>query len=178
MSEPEYDDFGNLIGSSSSARSHSRSPSPARSPAQSQSDQSLHSPTRSHRSPSPLQQQETQQVILHEDKSYYPSAIATYGPTVDVQVQEQDTQPLTQPIIAIQKTKRYHTKKIEKGDSLYDTAYMIEKMKNAKGNTRNVAVVGMLHHGKTTFLDYLVKQTHDITVKHDNWERDVRNILL
>jgi len=32
---------------------------------------------------------------------------------------------------------------------------------------RNVALIGNLHHGKTTFVDMLVSQTHDIS-----WELD------
>ncbi|KAK5198519.1 hypothetical protein LTR16_006340, partial [Cryomyces antarcticus] len=39
-------------------------------------------------------------VILHEDKQYYPTAQQVYGPDVETMVQEEDTQPLTQPIIA------------------------------------------------------------------------------
>ncbi|KAK8723354.1 hypothetical protein OTU49_011674, partial [Cherax quadricarinatus] len=40
-----------------------------------------------------------QAVVLHEDKQYYPSAADVYGPEVETIVQEEDAQPLTQPII-------------------------------------------------------------------------------
>ena len=35
------------------------------------------------------------QVVLHEDKKYYPTAEEVYGPEVETIVQEEDTQPLT-----------------------------------------------------------------------------------
>lgn len=34
-------------------------------------------------------------VVLHEDKKYYPTAEEVYGPEVETIVQEEDTQPLT-----------------------------------------------------------------------------------
>ena len=39
-------------------------------------------------------------VVLHEDKKYFPSASEVYGETVQVLVEEEDAQPLTEPIIA------------------------------------------------------------------------------
>lgn len=38
-------------------------------------------------------------IILHDDKTYYPSAQALYGKDVETMVQEEDAQPLTQPIV-------------------------------------------------------------------------------
>jgi U5 small nuclear ribonucleoprotein component len=38
-------------------------------------------------------------IVLHEDKNYYPSAEEVYG-DAEVLVQDEDTQPLTKPIIA------------------------------------------------------------------------------
>ena len=35
------------------------------------------------------------QVVLHEDKKYYPTAQELYGPDVETVVQEEDTQALT-----------------------------------------------------------------------------------
>lgn len=39
-------------------------------------------------------------VVLHEDKKYFPSAMEVYGESVQVLVEEEDAQPLTEPIIA------------------------------------------------------------------------------
>lgn len=35
------------------------------------------------------------EVVLHEDKKYYPTAEEVYGPEVETLVQEEDAQPLT-----------------------------------------------------------------------------------
>ena len=39
-------------------------------------------------------------VVLQEDKKYFPSALEVYGESVQVLVEEEDAQPLTEPIIA------------------------------------------------------------------------------
>ena len=46
-------------------------------------------------------------VVLHEDKKYYPSASEVYGPDVETVVQEEDTQPLTEPIIKPVKPNKF-----------------------------------------------------------------------
>ncbi|KAJ3415072.1 U5 small nuclear ribonucleoprotein component [Chytridiales sp. JEL 0842] len=100
-------------------------------------------------------------VVLHEDKKYYPTAEEVYGPGVETMVQEEDTQPLTQPIIApLKKAKTYKQEK-----DLPVTKYSKEFLTDLQSYPdliRNIAVVGHLHHGKTSFLDVLVAQTHDV----------------
>lgn len=39
------------------------------------------------------------QVVLHEDKRYYATAQEVYGEDVETMVQEEDAQPLTEPIV-------------------------------------------------------------------------------
>lgn len=51
--------------------------------------------------------EEQMQVVLHEDKKYYPTAEEIYGPDVEALVQEEDTQPLTQPIIEPVRQKKF-----------------------------------------------------------------------
>lgn len=46
-------------------------------------------------------------VVLHEDKQYYPSASEVYGPGVETLVQEEDAQPLSEPIIAPVKVRKW-----------------------------------------------------------------------
>lgn len=53
------------------------------------------------------------QVVLHEDKKYYPTADKIYGPGVETLVQEEDTQLLSEPIIA--PVKKHKTYIMEKG---------------------------------------------------------------
>lgn len=45
--------------------------------------------------------------MLHSDKKYYPSASAVYGEDVETMVQEEDAQPLTQPIIEPVKIRKF-----------------------------------------------------------------------
>ena len=46
-------------------------------------------------------------IVLQEDKKYYPDASEVFGPGVETLVQEEDTQPLTEPIIAPIKVKKF-----------------------------------------------------------------------
>lgn len=47
------------------------------------------------------------EVVLHEDKKYYPTAVEVYGPGVETLVEEEDAQPLTEPIVKPIKTKKF-----------------------------------------------------------------------
>lgn len=47
------------------------------------------------------------QIVLHEDKKYYPTAEETYGPDVETLVQEEDTQLLTEPIVQPIKVRKF-----------------------------------------------------------------------
>jgi U5 small nuclear ribonucleoprotein component len=46
-------------------------------------------------------------VVLHEDKKYYQTAAETYGEDVETMVQEEDAQPLTEPIVAPIKVRSF-----------------------------------------------------------------------
>ncbi|CAL1292395.1 unnamed protein product [Larinioides sclopetarius] len=99
------------------------------------------------------------QIVLHEDKKYYPSAEEVYGPDVETIVQEEDTQALTEPIIAPVKKKKFSYVEQELPHTKYDLEFLADLMDNTD-LIRNVALVGHLHHGKTSFVDCLVEQTH------------------
>ena len=49
----------------------------------------------------------SQQIVLHEDKKYYATAQEVYGPDVETLVQEEDTQPLEEPIIKPVKQRKF-----------------------------------------------------------------------
>ena len=100
-------------------------------------------------------------VVLHEDKQYYPTAAQVYGEDVETLVQEEDAQPLTQPIIAPVEQKKFAIEEADLPPVFFDRSYMTDLM-NFPEQTRNVALAGHLHHGKTAFMDMLVLETHDI----------------
>ncbi|KAF2801842.1 116 kda u5 small nuclear ribonucleoprotein-like protein component, partial [Mytilinidion resinicola] len=100
-------------------------------------------------------------VILHEDKQYYPSASDVYGPDVEVLVQEEDTQLLTQPIIDPVIQKKFTIQEADLPPVRFSRDFLADLM-NFPEQIRNVAIAGHLHHGKTAFMDMLVLETHDV----------------
>lgn len=99
------------------------------------------------------------QIILHEDKQYYPRASQVYGEDVETLVQEEDTQPLSEPIVKPLDTRRYTIEDDELPSTRYDRSFMLQCMSNPDF-MRNIAVVGDFHHGKTALIDMLVQQSH------------------
>ena len=59
-------------------------------------------------------------VILHEDKQYYPSASDVYGQDVETLVQEEDAQPLTEPIIAPVKVRKWNVEEKDMPETRFD----------------------------------------------------------
>jgi len=98
-------------------------------------------------------------VVLHEDKRYYPAALEVFGPEVETIVQEEDTQPLDKPLVAPIKKKKFQLKEQDLPETVYSMEFLADMMDNPN-LIRNVALVGHLHHGKTTFVDCLIRQTH------------------
>lgn len=109
-------------------------------------------------------------IVLHEDKTYYPSASATYGADVETMVQEEDAQPLTQPIVEPIKTKKFRVGASTGPEKTFTDEFMLGLSTNPE-TVRNVAIVGHLHHGKTSLVDTLVHETHHIDI---NTERRLR----
>ncbi|CAN7937254.1 unnamed protein product [Ixodes hexagonus] len=99
------------------------------------------------------------QIVLHEDKKYYPSAVEVYGPDVETIVQEEDAQPLTEPIIAPIKHRKFSYVEQDLPLTTFDLEFLTDLMDNSE-LIRNVALIGHLHHGKTSFVDCLIEQTH------------------
>lgn len=58
-----------------------------------------------------------------DDKKYYPLASEVYGPGVETLVQEEDAQPLTEPIIAPPKIRKFRVteKDAEGPETRFDT---------------------------------------------------------
>ncbi|KAI8350399.1 P-loop containing nucleoside triphosphate hydrolase protein [Blakeslea trispora] len=85
-------------------------------------------------------------------------------------VQEEDTQPLSEPIIAPIKVKKFNVTEKDLPETYFSKEYMADLM-NYPELVRNVAIVGHLHHGKTSFVDTLISETHDIPISVDQPER-------
>ncbi|KAJ9297602.1 hypothetical protein DTO271G3_4377 [Paecilomyces variotii] len=100
-------------------------------------------------------------VILHEDKQYYPTAQQVYGEEVETLVQEEDAQPLSEPIIAPVQQKKFTVQEADLPPVFYSREFMTDLL-NYPEQVRNVVFAGHLHHGKTAFMDMLVTQTHDL----------------
>ncbi|KAG7099867.1 hypothetical protein E1B28_001671 [Marasmius oreades] len=105
-------------------------------------------------------------VILHEDKQYYPSAQDVYGADVETLVQEEDAQPLSEPIIAPIKVRKWTVEEKDMPETRFDKGFLLD-MAAFPEMIRNVAVVGHLHHGKTALMDMLVFETHKLI-----WDSD------
>jgi 116 kDa U5 small nuclear ribonucleoprotein component len=105
-------------------------------------------------------------VILHEDKQYYPTAQQVYGPDVETMVQEEDAQPLTQPIIAPVTQKKFQVQEADLPPIFYSREFMTDLLSFPE-QIRNIAFAGHLHHGKTALMDMLVMQTHDLQDRLD-----------
>ena len=92
-------------------------------------------------------------------------------------VQEEDAQPLTEPIIApVRKNKFQHVEQ-ELPETSYNAEFLADLMDNAH-LVRNIAMVGHLHHGKSSFVDCLMQQTHpDLRTKVRFRREQAQNVL-
>lgn len=97
-----------------------------------------------------------------------------YGQDVETLVHEEDTQPLTEPIVAPVKSRKWVVEEKDMPETRFDKSFLLN-MTAFPDFVRNVAVVGNLHHGKTALLDMLVFETHKMT-----WDADaqVRHVPL
>lgn len=92
---------------------------------------------------------------------------------VEIIVQEEDTEPITQPIVKPIVVKRFshHVTKRDLPRTTFDFRFL-HKLMEQDHAIRNVAIIGHLLHGKTSFVDCLVEQTHiDF---EENPERPIR----
>ncbi|XP_010942549.1 110 kDa U5 small nuclear ribonucleoprotein component CLO [Elaeis guineensis] len=112
------------------------------------------------------------QIVLAEDKKYYPTAEEVYGEGVETLVMDEDEQPLEQPIIKPVRTVKFEVG--VKDSSTYVSTEFLLGLASNPSLVRNVALVGHLHHGKTVFMDMLVEQTHEISTFDPDSERHMR----
>lgn len=113
------------------------------------------------------------QIVLHEDKKYYPTAQEVYGEDVETLVQEEDTQTLAEPIVKPVVNNKFSKTLQELPETTYEKEYMADMM-DQPDLIRNVALCGHLHHGKTSFMDMLVEQTHTVEWGAEAAEKAIR----
>jgi U5 small nuclear ribonucleoprotein component len=108
-------------------------------------------------------------IVLHEDKKYYPDADEVFPEGTETVVGDEDAQPLETPIVEPVSKKSFNAKD-KSPVTTFDTEFMVHLMEHPV-LTRSVCFAGQLHHGKTLFMDMLVRETHTI-----DWdlERDYR----
>ena len=97
-------------------------------------------------------------IVLAEDKKYYPAAEEVY-PDSEILVQDEDTQPITQPIVAPLKSRVFSLLEVTPPSTVASPAFLAGLM-SSPHLIRNVALAGHLHHGKTTLCDVLVEAAH------------------
>eukprot|EP00826_Nyctotherus_ovalis_P033064 TRINITY_DN2667_c0_g1_i15.p1 TRINITY_DN2667_c0_g1~~TRINITY_DN2667_c0_g1_i15.p1 ORF type:complete len:333 (+),score=76.44 TRINITY_DN2667_c0_g1_i15:124-999(+) len=108
------------------------------------------------------------EIVLQEDKRYYPDLEEVY-PGAEVLVMEEDIQPLSEPIIAPIKTKDFDiVDKVHRQVMAYD---YLEGFFQNPDLIRNVAVLGQLHHGKSSLIDTFLSYTHGISFDNKNERR-------
>ncbi|PGH18508.1 hypothetical protein AJ80_04478 [Polytolypa hystricis UAMH7299] len=164
MDDDLYDEFGNYIGDVAESDEESRQGEPAPQYAydlESEEEEEAGREGMDQQLMDIDEQGPSNAVILHEDKQYYPTAQQIYGEEVETLVEEEDAQPLTQPIIAPVQRKKFAVQEADLPQVFYSREFMTDLL-NFPDQIRNIALAGHLHHGKTAFMDTLVMQTHDI----------------
>ena len=166
--EDLYDEFGNYIGpelDSSSDEDDSDEEEENREVPDDASDVSAddHAMVVADEDSSPTQQADPiNAIVLHEDKEHYPSAEQTFGEGVRTAVLDEDAMELDQPIVEPVVTKSHHA---EDGEDIankfiYSDEFLTSILSNETTRTRRaVALVGHLHHGKTSLVDCLMETT-------------------
>ncbi|KAH7725769.1 elongation factor 2-like protein [Aphelenchoides avenae] len=163
-----YDEFGNYIGPELDSDDEEED---VRPPGQEEeadrSDEDMEKDEDDEETPSVP----ANQIVLHEDKKYYPTAMEVYGEGVETLVQEEDAQPLTEPIVKPVKLRRFQAKEHLLPETTYKKEFLVD-LTNYPEMVRNVVIAGHLHHGKTSFVDCLVEQTHPEFIRYE--DKDVR----
>ncbi|KAK9352336.1 P-loop containing nucleoside triphosphate hydrolase protein [Lipomyces doorenjongii] len=168
MDDSLYDEFGNFIGDAEDSDAESQDQHEQEEDQYNEraylNEDDGYSERESHAGQEHIMEidnEPTTAVVLHEDKQYYPTAEEVYGPDVEAMVQEEDTQPLSEPIIAPIKVKKFAVEEADLPGVTFSREYMMDLM-NFPEQIRNVAIAGHLHHGKTALMDMLIQETHDV----------------
>ncbi|KAI9890835.1 MAG: hypothetical protein M1814_003619 [Vezdaea aestivalis] len=157
-----YDEFGNYIGEEEESEEEQEQHGAAAAAAYLSQDDSEDEPEQNDQQLMELDDNgPSNAVVLHEDKQYYPTAQQVYGNDVETMVQEEDAQPLSEPIIAPVDKRKFTIQEADLPEVYFDRGFMSDLL-NFPEQIRNIAFAGHLHHGKTALMDMLVLETHNI----------------
>ncbi|CAN6656802.1 pre-mRNA-splicing factor Snu114p [Trichomonascus vanleenenianus] len=157
MDDDLYDEFGNYIGGDSDDESVENGYVADQISLPQNEEDDI-------RPVEPMEEDGAGAIVLHEDKQIYPSARDVFPSDVETVVHERDTQPLSVPIVEPEKNYRFTIEDKDLPNVTYSRDYQAYMM-GLPEQARNVALVGHIHHGKTSLVDAMVKQTHDISDK-------------
>eukprot|EP00178_Gracilaria_changii_P020229 TRINITY_DN587_c0_g1_i10.p1 TRINITY_DN587_c0_g1~~TRINITY_DN587_c0_g1_i10.p1 ORF type:complete len:1033 (-),score=153.33 TRINITY_DN587_c0_g1_i10:8050-11148(-) len=179
--EELYDEFGNYIGpelsdTDSNTSQHEDNPILEQAGPHHSSDDHVDVSARGQTSTKLLLEQDdaskpqteievdSQAIVLAEDKQYYPSAEDVFGPDTEVLIEEEDAQGISEPIIApiVVPSSGLHESQDSIPPTKYNRKFLTDAVLPYPRLLRNIALVGHLHHGKTSFVDMLFEATHDM----------------
>lgn len=81
-------------------------------------------------------------------------------PNAETMVEEEDTMPITEPIVKDVQIKEFEFRERRIPKMTYSHDFYLDLMKYPK-NLRNICILGHLHHGKTRFVDIMVERSVD-----------------
>eukprot|EP00172_Hildenbrandia_rubra_P003009 Plantae.Rhodophyta-Hildenbrandia_rubra.ctg4355.p2 GENE.Plantae.Rhodophyta-Hildenbrandia_rubra.ctg4355~~Plantae.Rhodophyta-Hildenbrandia_rubra.ctg4355.p2 ORF type:complete len:426 (-),score=110.95 Plantae.Rhodophyta-Hildenbrandia_rubra.ctg4355:2973-4250(-) len=98
------------------------------------------------------------EIVLAEDKEYYPEAEEVYGEDVEAMVEEEDAMGIWEPLVQ-GKRRGYDAAGAGirgLGEGLGENGYLVEGVWSVEGRSRVVGVVGGMHHGKSGLVEMVV----------------------
>lgn len=158
MEEDLYDEFGNYLGAPQSDPEDDEAEywaPPQEASPQDSDDEDM--PGESYVIDVRTRQEPMHEVVLYEDKQYYPELSEVY-PEAETLIMEEDSQPITQPIV-----EQVKVRKFEALEEVPETSFKVEflcSLMHQPELIRNVAFAGQTQHGKTVLIDLFVEETH------------------
>lgn len=119
-------------------------------------------------------QEQSDAIVLSEDKRYYPTISSTFDADVETIIATVDEKTLKDPIVQAQIEKNFTIEEETLPETSYSKQYMWETT-GIPERIRNVALCGNIHAGKTSVLDMFVNQTHTFNSNGGKTDRHAKN---